>query len=105
MTQHNLTIAKRRPPVSFRKVGGLYHWRIGSFGGSFYRSRRRSRRLAVAFAGMAMVACIPQAQPSYSAIVTLSSGNEYVIEHGASLSDCRAVVADMSPNEARCETE
>jgi len=25
----------------FRKVGGLYHWRIGRLGGSFYLARRR----------------------------------------------------------------
>lgn len=25
--------------ISFRKVGGLYHWKIGRFGGSFYMAR------------------------------------------------------------------
>jgi len=26
--------------VSFRKIGGLWHWRIGRIGGSFYIRRR-----------------------------------------------------------------
>lgn len=45
MTQTaHLTIAsrpsqpQRRPFISLRKIGGLYHWRVGSIGGSFYRS-------------------------------------------------------------------
>lgn len=34
--------APRRAWISFKRVGGLYHWRIGRTGGSFYRSRPRS---------------------------------------------------------------
>jgi hypothetical protein len=26
--------------LSYRKVGGLHHWRIGRLGGSFYIARR-----------------------------------------------------------------
>jgi len=31
---------------SYRKIGGLHHWRIGRFGGSFYVSRRPARRMS-----------------------------------------------------------
>lgn len=34
-----LTPVPRRPFASFRRVGGLYHWRIGRLGGSFYLAR------------------------------------------------------------------
>lgn len=27
--------------ISFKKVGGLYHFRIGRFGGSFYIAKRK----------------------------------------------------------------
>ena len=30
---------KPRPLLQWRKVGGLRHWRIGAFGGSFYFSK------------------------------------------------------------------
>jgi hypothetical protein len=29
------------PPVTVRKVGGLYHWRIGRIGGSIYVAKVR----------------------------------------------------------------
>lgn len=28
--------------MRYRKHGGLHHWRVGRYGGSFYRSSRRS---------------------------------------------------------------
>lgn len=37
--------------IGLRKIGGLYHWRIGRVGGSFYRASVRSmaaRRVAAA---------------------------------------------------------
>jgi hypothetical protein len=34
---------RKSPPArfSFRKVGGLYHWRVGRLGGSFYVAKSR----------------------------------------------------------------
>ena len=34
------TTAVVRAAIAFRKVGGLYHWRIGRLGGSVYLARR-----------------------------------------------------------------
>lgn len=36
----------RRPFFSYRKVGGLHHWRAGRFGGSFYASRQLARPMS-----------------------------------------------------------
>lgn len=35
----NITPAKRRAWISFKRVGGLYHWRVGRLGGSFYLTK------------------------------------------------------------------
>lgn len=35
---------KRKPaPLSFRRIGGLYHWRAFGIGGSFYMTRQARR--------------------------------------------------------------
>jgi hypothetical protein len=31
-------------PISLKKVGGLYHWRVGNLGGSIYVKRDAARR-------------------------------------------------------------
>ncbi len=97
--------AKPVPFASLKRVGGLYHWRIGSIGGSFYRAKRRSgaSQMLVTTALFGAVACGAQPPaPSYSAIVTLATGDEYVIEHSASLDDCNRTIADMPASSARC---
>lgn len=35
--------------MTLRKVGGLWHWRIGRIGGSFYVARRRKVTPMVTF--------------------------------------------------------
>jgi len=34
---------KRRKLVSVKRIGGLYHWRIGALGGSVYLAQTRKR--------------------------------------------------------------
>jgi hypothetical protein len=34
-----LTVSIRQRPMPLRRIGGLYHWRIGRLGGSFYIAR------------------------------------------------------------------
>ncbi len=33
-------VRRREFLLSWRKVGGLYHWRVGRLGGSFYIAKR-----------------------------------------------------------------
>lgn len=35
-------MAQTRKLAGFKRIGGLYHWRIGAIGGTFYRARKRS---------------------------------------------------------------
>lgn len=57
--------------LKFRKVGGLYHWRIGRLGGSFYVARKVERNawIAAAIEDRAMLA----AMALVGAIVTYSA--------------------------------
>lgn len=48
--------------LKFRKVGGLYHWRIGRLGGSFYVARKvsttRNAWVVAAIEDRAFLACM-----------------------------------------------
>lgn len=48
----------------FFKVGGLYHWRIGCVGGSFYVSRQRDGKVQAA-AMLALMLGGPVAMESF----------------------------------------
>lgn len=93
----------KRPFVSFRKIGGLYHWRIGNTGGSIYRP---GMLIAAALAmTTACAAPIPVASgATYAVILTVANGNEYVVDYGLTLQDCRDAIANEWPD-ATCINE
>lgn len=37
-------IELERAPLTLRKVGGLWHWRLGRVGGSFYMSSKKGNK-------------------------------------------------------------
>ena len=87
-----------RPFASASKHGGLYHWRIGRFGGSLYMSRKPATAPRMpawpaalgALAGIALAACstAPAAPMQWHTIVETSDGNQYVTETRADIADC-----------------
>lgn len=38
-------MTQTRKLAGFKRIGGLYHWRIGAIGGTFYRARNSKRQI------------------------------------------------------------
>lgn len=96
-----------RSLVSFRKIGGLYHWRIGSTGGAIYRPKPLLAIAALASAAMLQSCAITSqdgANGTYAVILTAASGNEYVVDYGLSAADCAESVRYQWPD-AVCVNE
>lgn len=95
-----------RPFARVQRVGGLTHVRIGRTGCSVYGLRHTKPWLAIAALSALAVSCAPQSDaPTYAAILTTASGNEYAIETGVTRDDCYALIADMPISDARCEID
>lgn len=50
---------------SYKKVGGLHHWKIGRFGGSFYMKAAEKKQTNIDWFGIS--ACIALALPLIAA--------------------------------------
>lgn len=82
---------RKRPFLSIRRIGGLYHWRIGRTGGSIYRPKPLLACMALLGAAtLQSCAIAPEsgANGTYAVVLTAASGNEYVVDYGLSAADC-----------------
>lgn len=95
-----------------RKIGGLYHWRVGPIGGSFYISRKHkpapARPLWPVAAMVAIATACTNTAPAKPqevtfALVHYDAGQRYVDDYGLTMSDCVNAMADGRGNV--CEAE
>jgi hypothetical protein len=93
----------------YRKIGGIHWLALGRWRMSVCRTRTDapSPRLGwLMLPACALMASCATIEPvaSYALVLTGQSGNEYVLEHGLSASDCDAEIGayDRTSGDVRC---
>jgi len=92
---------KPKPLLSLRKVGGMYHWRIGPIGGSFYRTSkgntcRTVNPVPVIAAAMVLAVAAIACLPTYDGLQLVTEyvdGSSTIDDTGLTVSDCAQRIA------------
>lgn len=96
-----------------RKIGGIHWFALGRYRLSLCRVRKAAKPRpvllpALVFAAGTLTAggcgnstwtSLPATEapaPTWAVILTVQNGNEYVVDHGLTLEDCREAIADGS---------